>query len=156
MADKLSDLFERARTSVVEWNGARVHSMFEVEGIDVGQRVEVRFTQTSSARPQGLRIKVRGGALQIAGDELDNIILWSDTAPVTVSATVTSRGGSVDLRLWNCWRDPAGTTHAWIGNAGMLVEENGKAKILLRCSDGFGDAAFDDLVVSLTMQPAEG
>ncbi len=102
------------------------------------------------------------GAMEVASQRLDDVVLWFESSPPEVTATVTPARDSVELRIWNCWRDPRGTTHAWIGNAGMLVEDDeGERALLFRCSDGFGDATFDDLVVSLDIdspvpQPARG
>jgi hypothetical protein len=56
------------------------------------------------------------------------------------------------LRAWNVWCDPAGTMQAWIGNAGMIVREGSAGEVVLCCSDGFGEASVDDLVVTLVFQ----
>jgi hypothetical protein len=37
---------------------------------------------------------------------------------------------------------------AWIGDAGMLIDEEGD-RVRLRCSDGVGGISFTDLVVEL-------
>ena len=148
---KLSDAFEEARATTVEWNGSSVHSMFRIEGVAPGSRVRVRFERSNGARPQGLRIRVVGGTVEAAGQSADNVVLWVDSAPPEVTATVAATGDPVELRLWNAWRDPRGTMHAWIGNAGMLVEDSGDGSFFFRCSDGSGDVAFDDLVVSVAI-----
>lgn len=62
----------------------------------------------------------------------------------------------MSVRIWNAWRDDAGTMHAWIGNAGILIEELPNKVTILRCSDGFGGPAFDDLVVRLKLSEEEG
>jgi hypothetical protein len=36
----------------------------------------------------------------------------------------------------------------------MLVEGEGEGVLLFRCSDGFGDVTFDDLVVSVAIDPS--
>jgi hypothetical protein len=41
---------------------------------------------------------------------------------------------------------------AWIGNAGMIVREGSAGEVVLCCSDGFGEASVDDLVVTLVFQ----
>ena len=53
--------------------------------------------------------------------------------------------------MWNSWRDGQGAMQAWVGDAGMLVEEGEGGRIVLRCSDGFDRPSFDDLVVELEL-----
>lgn len=147
MAEKLSDLFERAKAPVVTWEDVLVHSMYELPDLPNGTIVRIEFGDPNPARPEGLRLKIRGGSLLIEGRELNDVVLWSDSSPQLVTATV--RGSmSGTLRLWNCWRDPADTMQAWIGNAGMLVEPIADG-FVLRCSDGFGEISFDDLVAKI-------
>jgi hypothetical protein len=53
------------------------------------------------------------------------------------------------VRAWNVWRDDSSTIGAWVGNAGMLIEDLGDSRVRLCCSDGFGEPTFDDLVVDM-------
>jgi hypothetical protein len=55
-----------------------------------------------------------------------------------------------NLDIWNSW-SYEGVDSSWLGNAGMLVESSATG-YLLRCSDGLGDPAFDDLVVRVEVQ----
>jgi hypothetical protein len=153
MTEKLSDLFERARSPSVTWNGQVVHSMYEMPA-DEGTVLRIEFADPNPARPQGLRLKVRGGSLRFEDRELDDVVLWSDSAPRVVTAGVRPNRGNAVVRVWNCWRDPADTVQAWIGNAGMLVEETANG-VVLRCSDGYDDATFDDLVVVIDAAAAD-
>ena len=142
---KLSDWFENARAASVMWRGLLVHSMYELPAVTAGTMFRITFDDQNPARPEGLRVKVRGGTIRIAGQDLDDAVLWSDSAPRLVEAHVQSNSDSVNVRFWNCWRDTADTVHAWIGNAGMIVDEM-ESGFRLRCSDGLGEATFDDLV----------
>ena len=47
---------------------------------------------------------------------------------------------------------PSGTTQAWIGNAGIVVDKASDASWTLRCSDGVGPTNFDDLVVHVVLE----
>jgi hypothetical protein len=69
-----------------------------------------------------------------------------------VAATVRPRSSRTPatLRVWNAWRDSTGTMQAWIGEAGMLVEEPARGEFVLRCSDGFDAPTFGDLVVRIS------
>lgn len=147
MSQKLSDLFEAAQASTVTWHGHAVHSMIE-RSFTSASTLRITFEDPNPARPEGLRLKTRRGTVRIAGQELGDVVLWSDSAPRIVEVQVCSDRAHADVRFWNCWRDPNGTMHAWIGNAGMLVEET-ESGFRLRCSDGFDEVTFDDLVASV-------
>jgi len=155
MAEKLSDLFEQAQAPVVTWNETLVHSMYELPDLPNGAEVRIEFEDPNPARPEGLRLKIRGGTLLVEGRDLDDVVLWSDSSLRTVIATVRSTKGSSMLRVWNCWRDPADTMQAWIGNAGMIVEPT-TIGFVLRCSDGLGDVSFDDLVAKIEISRPAG
>jgi hypothetical protein len=148
VSEKLSDLFESAQAASVDWDGQLVHSMYELPPLETGVELRIEFDDPNPARPEGLRLKVRGGTLRVADQELDDIVLWSDSAPRIVTAQVLPTKGAASVRVWNCWRDPAGTVQAWIGNAGMLVEVTTDG-VVLRCSDGFDDVSFNDLVARI-------
>ena len=123
--------------------------MYEAS-VPPGKALRIEFSDPSPARVQGLRLKARGGVLEVDGQLLDDVVLWSDSAPSSVEALGHPReGDAVLVRVWNVWRDSAGTMQAWIGNAGMLVDEEPGGAILLRCSDGFDDPSFDDLTAEL-------
>jgi hypothetical protein len=44
-----------------------------------------------------------------------------------------------------------GDTQAWIGNAGILIEQRAD-HVVLRCSDGYDEPTFDDLVVTVSIR----
>lgn len=145
---RLGDLFEDAQSPVVDWNGLTVYSMYELADVPSDAKMRIQFEHAITERPQALRIEVLGGEITIESETGRDFALWSDTAPEQVSATVKA-DAPVTLRLWNMWRNTKGVENAWMGNAGMIVEHRENA-VRLRCSDGFGDATFDDLVVSLS------
>lgn len=63
-------------------------------------------------------------------------------------------GKKTVLKLWNIWRGSMGgvdVTQAWLGNAGMRIEQSASGKeLLLHCSDGEGPVEFSDLDVRIT------
>jgi hypothetical protein len=152
VSTKLADLFQASRGEPVEWDGQDVHMMYELAGPAADQELLIRFGQPSPARGQALRIRARGGLLEVNGQALDDVVLWSDSTPesVVVGFRPARADKPMTVRIWNAWRDPAGTMQAWIGNSGMLIEEHGGSTVL-RCSDGFDDPTFDDLVALLSL-----
>ena len=153
MGNKLSELFQVSGGKPVDWAGHLVHMMYEMTGPTADQELLIQFGQSAPARPQALRIRVRGGLVELNGQELDDVVLWSDSAPqkVVMGFRPVNADEPMTVRIWNAWRDPAGTMQAWIGNSGMLVEERDDGSTVLRCSDGFEDPNFDDLVAELSV-----
>jgi hypothetical protein len=151
VSTKLAELLSAAGGGPIDWSGQRVHMMYELPQREADQELLITFGQPSPARPQGLRIKVRGGLVELNGEALDDVVLWSDTAPETVLLRFVpaKAKGPMTVRFWNAWRDTSGTMQAWIGNAGMLVETQDDGTTVLRCSDGFDEPSFDDLVAVL-------
>jgi hypothetical protein len=151
MQPTLGELFRRSRGAPIEFQGRTVHALFEhpLSGPEIGQ-VELRSNQP---RPEGVCVTIVKGSLLINGQQLPEAVLWADTAPACVTVVCQPKGASAVLRVWNTWKDEQGTQHAWIGNAGMLVEIAGEC-VILRCSDGMGDVDFDDLIVSIRFETA--
>lgn len=151
MGIKLAELFQASGGKPVDLAGHLVHMMYELTGSTSDQELVIQFGQPAPARPQALRIRARGGLVELNGQELDDVVLWSDSAPqkVRVGFRPVKEGEPMTVRIWNAWRDNAGTMQAWIGNSGMLIEERDDGSTVLRCSDGFEEPSFDDLVAEL-------
>ncbi|MGE4427336.1 MAG: hypothetical protein AB7G37_12860 [Solirubrobacteraceae bacterium] len=154
MPTRLEDRFLAAEGAPVEVDGQLVHMMFEFPPITEPATLRIHL-EVGSSRPQGVRLKARGGKLGINEQLVDDVVLWSDSAPPTVTAEVRPQksGKPVSLRLWNVWLDPAGTMQGWIGDAGILLEAEQPGTTVLRCSDGFNAPTFDDLVVTVALEP---
>lgn len=145
----LSSLFAQQRATVVEWEGAPLFALLEIDAIPTS--IVVKFLRAATVPTQGLELKVAGGILSANGVEADSIVLWADTAPIAVPIEVRAQpDGPGSLKVWNVWRGKSGVKHAWIGNAGMRVTWAG-GTVTLRCSDGEGLPHFDDLEVALEM-----
>lgn len=154
MAHDLSSIFAEQQTNLIDWGGP-LYSLYDLptDATELG----IRFVSSTDLPPQGLRLKVRGGTLEIGAATVDDVILWRDLAPKTVRIRVKWKArGARRLRIWNAWRIND-VTQAWIGNAGMRVVEEETGLLTLRCSDGEGDPDFEDLVaeVTLTLTGAE-
>ena len=152
MKASLAKRFKAARGEPIEVDGVLVQMMYELPPIKVPSDLRVELA-TSSRRPQGLRVRARGGHILLNDQVLDDVVLWSDTAPALVRAQLrpTLKRKPMSVRAWNVWRDDARTMQAWIGNAGLVVEHEQPGTVLLRCSDGFDRPDFGDLRVKLTL-----
>lgn len=145
----LSAIFAEQQASQIDWNGP-LFSLYELSSEATRLTVEIR--SVGSALRQGVRVKVRGGQLEIDGVEATDFALWHDTAPSQVQINIRWKGkGPRSLRIWNSW-EHNGVAHAWLGNAGMRIEEVEAGRYLLHCSDGEGEPEFDDLVVGVKVE----
>ena len=145
MTTPYADQFAEAQSTTIEVDGEQIHSIVEipVDGPITFVVVLVRFR---SDRPQGLVIDGDGVGLTVGELESPRVTLWTDTAPATVSVTISERR-PVTLRLWNTWREDA-VEHAWVGWAAMRREDD-VGVTTLACRDGHADGDFNDLVVEL-------
>ena len=86
------------------------------------------------------------GSLEVAGSRLQDIVLWTDTSPKEI---VIGLNGE-EFSLWNCWQDErSGITQAWVGNAGMIIEERHADDTLrFRCNSR-PTVTFEDLIFEL-------
>lgn len=150
MPRRLSEHFRESRGAPIEVDGNVVHMMHEVAPIEGRTDLRIQL-QASSTRLQAARLKARGGRLRVNDELLEDVVLWSDTAPATVMVTLVPDDDRrpMSLRVWNAWRDAAGAMQAWIGDAGLIVEKEADGVIVLRCSDGYDAADFDDLEIKL-------
>lgn len=151
----LAESFIKSRGEPVPLGDDLVHMATLLDAFDTPEEVLLRFIRGRKDPPQGLRLKVSGGSLEINGEATPDAILWADTAPSEVIALVRPSVLSqpATLLVWNAWRTPSGRTDAWVGDAGMLVEPSPNGTVVLRCSDGSSPPSFDDLVVEVVRTP---
>jgi hypothetical protein len=142
----LSSLFAQQQTNQINWDGP-VYSLYELPRDTT--ELTIRFQSAASKPRQGLRLKVRGGTLEIESRTSGDVILWQDTAPAEIHVRVRWKPrGLRSLRIWNAWQ-VNDVTQAWLGNAGMRVTPSAGGVYTLRCSDGEGEPDFDDLVAEV-------
>jgi hypothetical protein len=145
----LSERFMDTDAKSIEVDGRSVVQMYEREATD-GTTVDVEFLRTAGDRVQGLNLSLTDGVLEVNEQRIRDVVLYTDTAPRHVRLLCRS-GGPATLQVWNSWRAQSGEDRndAWIGEAGIAVDDQGSEEALLRCSDGIGPLDFDDLVVRL-------
>ncbi|NTW42163.1 MAG: hypothetical protein HGA44_20180 [Cellulomonadaceae bacterium] len=145
----LSKLFTEQQASEIDWNGP-LFSLYELPS-EVSQ-LTVRFRARASGRRQGIRLKIRGGEFEANGVLATDLVVWQDASPEKFDVQVRWKANAArSLRVWNCW-EVNGVMHAWLGNAGMRVEQVSPSSLILKCSDGHGEPSFDDLVVGISSE----
>ena len=149
MTTPFADQFTEAQSTTIEVDGEVLHSVVEIS-VDGPITFVVARVRCHADRPQGLVIDGDSTSLTVGEVQTPRITLWSDTAPETVSVSI-SEPGPVTLRLWNTWREDT-VEHAWVGWAAIRREDD-VGVTTLACRDGRDDGDFNDLVVELTYGP---
>lgn len=143
----LSEMFARSRGEPVSWGGRLVHASYE-RRVSPGEQLTLTVVSARDVPLQGIRMKLRGGRLQIAEFEpVADVVLWTNSAPPIVRFRCVTKKPA-ELRVWNCWEDERRVMQAWIGNAGLEIEELGHGGVRLRCNARH-EVTFDDLVFEL-------
>ncbi|MEM7092520.1 MAG: hypothetical protein AAF567_05930 [Actinomycetota bacterium] len=139
----LAQAFAKGNGRRTKHAGETIHSLLRLD-VAPGDRLTVTRVAASRRRAQAIKLAVDRGDVRANGVVVPSIAIWSHTAPEQAELQIVGkRARSIDL--WNAWSFQ-GVVSEWLGNAGMIVEDDGAAK-LLRCSDGLGEPSFDDLVV---------
>jgi hypothetical protein len=143
----LAELFTRSRGAPQDVGGVPVHNIYR-RAVSDGQVVLIRRIH-AAASPQGLRVKVDKGAIEVNGRKLKDVVLWSDGSPqeIEIQCDIGKRTTG-ELRVWNCWKDEKGVMQAWLGDAGIVIDET-EDRVELRCGDGTHRFDPKDLVVEL-------
>lgn len=154
MTQALADLFANAQASQLLWEGELAHAIYEIT--PAPESVTVEFLNAINAPVQGLTLKINGGMLEVNGTDAPEILLWGDTVPDRVVVRVRREPGAKAIfKLWNIWRGNMGgvdVTQAWLGNAGMRIEQSEDGtQLLLHCSDGEGPVDFNNLKVRVIL-----
>ncbi|MEO1302946.1 MAG: hypothetical protein AAFV36_07150 [Myxococcota bacterium] len=97
---------------------------------------------------------IKRGKLIVNNQRLDDVVLWSNTSPEQVDALYEAASVG-QVKVWNVWEDESGTMQAWIGNAGLVVEQEDSTSARLACSSGdVAEPDFEHIVVELSFEPA--
>jgi len=157
------DRFTATNFAPVEYDGLLVHPMLRLK-VAVQDRLQLQWVSAHSPRVQGLSLRLRrpgvpgakgrGGLLRADDAEVPTIVLWMDTAPVSVEVRCVQVTDGAELQVSNRWRMDDGTEHEWLNNFGIVIESRGPTSYLLRCSDGYGAPSFEDLIVRVEHIPA--
>lgn len=149
----LNELFLRSGGAEIDFRGRRVHLALDVTLRQKRVNGRVRFISARTSPRQGVAVEAKGGELRIAGQASRRMILWYDSAPEQVDFEATYRSAKTPvLRFWNSWRGgDSGDPQQWIDNAGLVYEEVEAGRYVVRCSDGWDEPEFTDLVFEVVI-----
>ena len=143
---KLAELFVSSRGQPVTLDGRLVHSIYR-RSVQPDDQFRLTVVESRTRPIQGIRMKVTAGRIQIdEGSPLADVVLWTTTAPRSVLFRFVGNEPA-ELRIWNCWLDESDVMQAWIGNAGIVIEER-NGVVQLRCNSRT-EVTFEDLVLKL-------
>lgn len=147
----LAERFAKSRGEPQDVGGTLVHNIYR-RLVAAGEALRVRRIRAVAAPVQGLRVKVDKGTMTVNGRELQDVVLWADSAPSEVELVChTGKHATGELRVWNCWKERDGVMQAWLGDAGMTIED-GRERVGIRCSDGTHPFEPSDFEVELLFE----
>lgn len=146
MTETLSSIFQRTLGAPIEVAEGTAHPIFQKKLRAGKSRFSVQRLKSSKQLVPGLRLKVVNGEIEVNGQRHTEMILWADTSPESVFFTVVSKK-ACELKVWNVWR-VNDMVQAWVGNAGILITEEGGITIL-ECSGGTEIVDFSTLVYKI-------
>jgi hypothetical protein len=115
--------------------------------------VRVRFRDYVRDPVQGLAIDCADCEVRIAEQAGTKFQVWTDSAPESFAIHVWRAKPGAQLKFFNVWGDASHSPMMYrLNNAAILVESQGTAEAVLRCSDGMGELQLDDLVVEIYRQ----
>ncbi|TCC36937.1 hypothetical protein [Kribbella sindirgiensis] len=152
----LGDRFLRSDGRPIDVDGNTAHMSYEWAVPPDIQRVDIAVVRASTTVRHGISLSARGVDLRINGRLLSKAIVWIDSAPSPFAVEIvpqrrTAKAANLEgnVRIWNSWDDGTGVTHAWIGNAGILIDPQPDGIVRLHCSDGVGGVDFESLVLDI-------
>jgi hypothetical protein len=141
-----ADRFECTKGAPIQHEGRELHTSLTLQ-VASGDTIAITFLHTTDRPVQGIGIKCEKCEVSIAGTTSRSIGLWTDTAPRDVTIKVGKAKAGARLVLVNQWRDEKyGSTMYRLNNAAMEIVQQPDGSILARCSDGWGEPNFNDLV----------
>ncbi|BBI32302.1 hypothetical protein [Cohnella abietis] len=153
MSQTLSELFIEKKGESLDINGKKIVMSHRIE-VSKEQVLTIEFMDSEATCRQGIELSVdkRKGQVEINGELLTAPVLWGDTAPKTVAVKCFPKKATGQINIWNVWYYTGqDRIDAWIGNAGMHVEQINDKTHILHCSNGIGDFDLNDLSVKVTL-----
>ncbi|WP_337169514.1 hypothetical protein [Gemmatimonas aurantiaca] len=144
-----ADQFQSTNGAPIRYDGRELHAKLAFQ-VKNGDTIELRFLRSAERPVQGIGITCEKCEIRVASTTAKRIGLWADTAPRTVTLEVVKARTDAHVIFFNQWRDEKyGSTMYRVNNAAMELVPQPDASILVRCSDGWGEPDFNDLVFQI-------
>lgn len=152
MDGELAFLLGEQSGGPIEYNGKNVVMVFEKE-VRKSQSVQIEVIHFDEIK-QGIAILIDNweSAIIFQGKPYVHPVFWMPS-PRIIEFSCQTRDEIGKLSIWNVWECPYyQNTDAWIGNAGMYIDEVAKDTYIVHCSNGTGEVDFDNLIFKITMK----
>ncbi len=145
-------MFMKNKGEAININGSLVVMSQRLE-VKTGQDIKIEFIRSKNDYRQGIEFSLdkRKGYIEVNKQKINSPVFWKNTAPSTFIFKCFPKKEIGQINLWNIWQYTDDRVDAWIGNAGIIVEQEGEGIFLFRCSSGIGDIDFEDLVFRLIL-----
>lgn len=155
MAITLADMLSDSKGGPIDFQGRSVMMSYKIP-ITKGQEVFVEIIKYNDTVEQGFEVSVdqRKGFVEVNGQKIKALIFWTKTAPRTLSLKCYSQKTAGVMNIWNVWKNSEykDNVDAWIGHAGLYIEQDEDGTIVFHCSNGMQQVDFEDLVFRIKVK----
>jgi len=154
LAETLAKKLSEAKGEPIEFQDKKVMMSFRIP-VKKGQEIQVEFIKYDETYQQGFEISIdqKKGFIEVNDQKLISPVFWVNTAPRIFSFKCLTKKDEGIINVWNVWQniEYKDNIDAWIGNAGLYVEEIEQNTYIFYCSNGLNEVNFSDLVFKLTV-----
>ncbi|KAB2929641.1 MAG: hypothetical protein F9K24_19235 [Leptonema illini] len=121
--------------------------LWDVQNIENGQPIKIRFLKNNTNYRQGIRIAVDDGEgeLEINGLKGRVMELWDDNTPNEIVCVCKAQEGKISV--YNIWNE-RGYPESQSDSSGMVLEEKGNT-LIYKCNDFGFESTFDKIIFSI-------
>ena len=152
MDRELACLLGEKKGGPIEYDGRNVVMTFEKE-VEKNQEVEIEIIHYDNCK-QGIAILVDNwkNAILFQGKPYTHPVFWMPSPQIIeFSCLIQEKIGN--LIIWNIWECPYyQNMDAWIGNAGMCIDEVCTNTYMVYCSNGMGEVDFENLIFKIALK----
>ncbi|GLC31553.1 hypothetical protein [Clostridium omnivorum] len=159
MTTSLVGMLAEAKGGPIDYHGKRVMMSYKIP-VTTGQDVLVEILRYDNIFEQGIAISIdkRKGIVEVNSQKTNAPIFWTRTAPRTFSFKCFPSKTTGVLNIWNVWENTEykDNIDAWIGNAGLYVDQEEDGAIVFHCSNGMQQVDFENLVFRIKLNQYSG
>lgn len=155
MADTLAKMLTDAKGGPIDYHGKSVMMSYRIP-VKKDQEIEVELLKYDETYQQGFEVSIdqRKGFIAVNDQKLNSPVFWTNTAPKIFSFKCHTKKTEGVMNIWNVWKniEYKDNVDAWIGNAGLYVEQMEAGTFIINCSNGMNEVDFSDLVFKVTVK----
>lgn len=149
MTTTLAGILSNAKGGPIDYQGKSVMMSYRIP-ITREQEVFVEILKYNDKYEQGFKVSIdqSKGLVEVNNQRINAPIFWTKTAPSIFSFKCFPKKNIGVMNIWNVWNNTQykGNVDAWIGHAGLYIEQEEDGAIAFHCSNGMQQVDFEDLV----------